>query len=183
MLKTGRPDGVTMKEKQYLPGGFTPDFSREKGTGIAVPGEVQRYSEPVAGEEFSSGGNNGYHKGAKGCNYRYVPESALWRWRDAKHRIRWAFHGIKSREARVSPWAAQGIEAEIPQQSAKRFARNCSGKPGFLRREAPQKMRPNSSSEKFLIPHFSFLIFFPSYLIKISVIQYLHDSNHWGSGW
>jgi hypothetical protein len=28
--------------------------------------------------------------------------------------------------------AAQGIEAESPQQSAKRFARTWSGKPGFL---------------------------------------------------
>jgi hypothetical protein len=37
---------------------------------------------------------------------------------------------------------AQGIEAEIPEQTAERFVRNWSGKPGF-RRFAPE-MRPNS---------------------------------------
>jgi hypothetical protein len=37
--------------------------------------------------------------------------------------------------------------------------RNWSGKPGFLRRETPQKMRPDSSSEKFLIRHPPSLIF------------------------
>jgi hypothetical protein len=35
---------------------------------------------------------------------------------------------------RGQPVGAQGIAAEIPQQSAKRFARNWSGKPGFFPR-------------------------------------------------
>jgi hypothetical protein len=60
--------------------------------------------------------------------------------------------------AAASPWAAQGIEAEIPQQTAKRFARNCSGKPGFFAREGGQKNAPKFFFRK--IPHSS-LFFSP----------------------
>jgi hypothetical protein len=57
----------------------------------------------------------------------------------------------------VCPWAAQGIEAEIP-QARRRRAEELERKawffypPGFaLQILEGKKMRPNSSSEKFLI--------------------------------
>jgi hypothetical protein len=44
----------------------------------------------------------------------------------------WAILSLKIRDGSVRGISsAQGIAAEIPQQTAKRFARNWSGKPGF----------------------------------------------------
>jgi hypothetical protein len=55
--------------------------------------------------------------------------------------------------APVSPWARKGLVTILRSKIVARPCNlDCSGNPGFCRREAA-KMRPNSPSEKFLIPH------------------------------
>ena len=50
-------------------------------------------------------------------------------------------NGRRGTVHRRRPSEAQGIEAEIPEQTAKRFVRNWSGKPGpaAKRQDAPKK--------------------------------------------
>jgi hypothetical protein len=52
---------------------------------------------------------------------------------------------VPAQRKTVSPRHAQGIAAEIPEQTAKRFVRNWSGKPG----PAAGRMRPNSSVQSW----------------------------------
>jgi hypothetical protein len=53
---------------------------------------------------------------------------------------------------------AQGIAAEIPQARHRWACGIAAESPVFLPAQAGKKMRPNSSSEKFLTPDSSFLI-------------------------